>query len=104
MTDELSCSARNSRLAKAWDINVLFFCRLVSEVRSGGTSQELLCRKLVLAQIDAAIGCKRTSSVEDIFDNQHRRGREQFLNTFKSRIIMCMNIKMSLDNARKPPC
>ena len=31
-----------------------------------------------LAQIDAAIGCKRTSCVEDIIDNQHRRGREQF--------------------------
>ena len=57
-----------------------------------------------LAQIDAAIGCKRTSCVEDIFDNQHRRGREQFLNTFKSRIIMCMNNKMSLDDVSKPPC
>lgn len=31
MTDELSRSVRNSRLAKAWDINALFYCRLVSE-------------------------------------------------------------------------
>ena len=32
--DELSRSARNSRLEKACDVNVVFFCRLVSEVRS----------------------------------------------------------------------
>lgn len=84
----------------ACDINALFVCRLVSlrwdqeEFFSGTFVPEIG----YLAQIGAAIGCKHTSScVEDIFDNQHRRGREQFLNTLKFRIIMCMNNKMSLD-------
>lgn len=41
MTGELSRSACNSRLAKAWDINALFFCCLVPELRLGGIYQEL---------------------------------------------------------------
>ena len=81
MTDELSRSARNSRLAKAWDINALFYCRLVSEEIRRSLSGTFVSEIGYWAQIDVAIGCKRTSAGEENIDNQHRRGREQFLNT-----------------------